>query len=709
MGKHDKKKKKKDPEKVAKKAEKKELKTEKNAKKKMQKLRKNGDDDDEEDIEKMIAKFKALDAAQVAVTEEPSENPSPRAHSTFIVNPLKENEMILFGGEFYNGDLTFVYNDLFRYNVEKNEWKKYSSPNTPPPRCSHQAAIFKNYMYVFGGEFTSPSQNQFYHYKDLWRLNLDNFVWEQLNLKGGPSARSGHRMIVWKHKLIVVGGFYDTLSEIKYYNDVHMLDLDNNKWQKVEYKFSDSLPRPRSGFVMGLHENTLFMYGGYSKEKKSSSKYAEAEGVTHTDMWAMNLANANPSWEKQKRSGIPPSERSGMAFAVDKRRLIVFGGVADEETETTIKSVFYNDMYLFQMDSKRWFTLKLHQKKEKAPKQKKSKQKQPQPAKQAPTKESKQEEGADEDNADNTEYEIEDYYEDEEGEKSTETKDGQPQLTSSASSETPASPALTPAFAPVQTTTSSADAEKEAKELARAKEREEQSKLFPSARINASMLVVKNNLYIYGGMFEQGEKEIALNDLHVLNLHKLDGFQSLIQPTIAQWLGEESDDDDEDDEEGDSEDEENEEKQAASSDEEGEEEEEKEKVKAEKMEKKPTKGKKGKIEDLKAQLEVFQKDGTPTANTNELLKDFFERTKDFWAKYALDAAAQDQAMSSSSRQREDSKSLRKNGFQYAEERWKEMRQVLSEFELIEEESKQEIAEKEAKKKQKEKDAKDRRK
>jgi len=335
------------------------LKTEKNAKKKAQKSLVK---EDEEDIEKMIEQFKKMDAAKVAITEEIVPNPSARVHATFVLNPSKEGEVLIFGGEYFNGEQTFVYNDLFRLNLEKREWKQISSPNTPPPRCSHQACVFKNYLYLFGGEFTSPSQNQFYHYRDLWRLNLDNYSWEQMkDVKGGPSARSGHRMVIWKHKLILFGGFYDTLTEIKYFNDLHILDLDNHKWQKVEFNFAQVVPPPRSGFQMAIFENTLFIYGGYSKEK--STKFGEAKGVIHTDCWSLNL-NENPlSWIKVKKSGIPPPPRSGMSMVADKKRLIVFGGVLDEESEDNMKSTFYNDMYIFSMDSKRWFATKLQIKK----------------------------------------------------------------------------------------------------------------------------------------------------------------------------------------------------------------------------------------------------------------------------------------------------------------------------------------------------------
>lgn len=45
---------------------------------------------------------------------------------------------------------TFVYGDLYRFDVEKQEWKLISSPNSPPPRSAHQAVAWKNYLYIFG-------------------------------------------------------------------------------------------------------------------------------------------------------------------------------------------------------------------------------------------------------------------------------------------------------------------------------------------------------------------------------------------------------------------------------------------------------------------------------------------------------------------------------------------------------------------------------
>lgn len=52
--------------------------------------------------------------------------------------------------------------------------------------------------------------------RDLWRFDLTTNEWEQLPLRGGPSARSGHRMVYLKGgKALLFGGFYDTGRDVK--------------------------------------------------------------------------------------------------------------------------------------------------------------------------------------------------------------------------------------------------------------------------------------------------------------------------------------------------------------------------------------------------------------------------------------------------------------------------------------------------------------
>lgn len=97
---------------------------------------------------------KELQQAQLLkVTEVPCESPSPRASATLIGSPSNSKELFLFGGEYFNGALATFYNDLFVYHVEKDEWRKVTSPNSPLPRSGHAWCRGGNAggIYLFGG------------------------------------------------------------------------------------------------------------------------------------------------------------------------------------------------------------------------------------------------------------------------------------------------------------------------------------------------------------------------------------------------------------------------------------------------------------------------------------------------------------------------------------------------------------------------------
>lgn len=87
----------------------------------------------------------------------------------------------------------------------------------------------------------------------------------------------------------------------------------------------------------------------------------------------------------------------------------------------------------------------------------------------------------------------------------------------------------------------------------------------PSPRMNAAIAVVRHNLWIFGGSYEQGSRQYTLCDFYSLDVNKCDAWRTYIGnlPSL-QWLGsdsedssdsDESDDDEDDDDSDDSEDE----------------------------------------------------------------------------------------------------------------------------------------------------------
>jgi len=140
----------------------------------------------EADIESIIAEFNAKEAARVAVEITVCDQPSRR--SGFSMTGVGNHEMVMYGGEFCDGERIEVYNDLHRWNIEKNEWKLIESLNTPPPRCSHQTVLYMDKLYMFGGEYAT--MHQFYHYRDFWELDLKTNAWTEVKATGDiPSAR----------------------------------------------------------------------------------------------------------------------------------------------------------------------------------------------------------------------------------------------------------------------------------------------------------------------------------------------------------------------------------------------------------------------------------------------------------------------------------------------------------------------------------------
>ncbi|KAI3981768.1 hypothetical protein MKX01_027753 [Papaver californicum] len=612
---------------------------------------------EEDDIDAILLSIQKEEAKKKEIhIEENVQKPSPRSNCSLNINPLKETELIIYGGEYYNGNKTYVYGDLYRYDVDKNEWKLISSPNSPPPRSAHQAVAWKNHIYIFGGEFTSPNQERFHHYKDFWTLDLKTNQWEQINLKGCPSPRSGHRMVLYKHKIVVFGGFYDTLREVRYFNDLHVFDLDTFKWQEIKPRLGCIWPSARSGFQFFVFQDEIFLYGGYSKEVSSDKNNSSEKGIVHADLWSLDPRTWE--WNKVKKSGMPPGPRAGFTIVVHKKRALLFGGVVDMEVEAgdVMMSLFLNELYGFQMDSHRWYPLELR--KEKSTKDKKKLDQQ--------LSGSSLEKGKADESVDNDEH-------------APDSGNGNDEISKNFTKKISVNDAV-------------ADVSKE-KAQEHCISADPQTSISvevvkPCGRINSCMVVGRDTLYVYGGMMEIKDQEITLDDMYTLNLSKLDEWKCIIPATESEWM-EVSDDEDEDEDEEDSDDEEaNSVSDSDETDEDGDVEmndggkahETEEAVAILRGEKKKLrrKEKRARIDQIRANLGLSDSQRTPVPG--ESLRDFYKRTNMYWQ------------MAAHEHTQHTGKELRKDGFDLAESRYKELKPILDELAILEAEQKAEEAE-----------------
>ncbi|KAK7474033.1 hypothetical protein BaRGS_00034743, partial [Batillaria attramentaria] len=479
----------------------------------------------EEDIEQLLAEFVEKDKRLTQVTEEKCPPPSPRCNMTLVPHPDKD-ELIMFGGEYFTGNKMYLYNDLFFYNIRKNEWTNVASPQPPPPRSAHQAVTLAQsggQMWVFGGEFSSHTQNQFYHYRDLWVLHLKDKRWEQIKSPGGPSARSGHRMAAFKKQLIVFGGFHENMRDYRYFNDVYAFDLDNYTWSQLQP--SGLCPSPRSGCVLfpTLTCTRLVVYGGYSRERV---KRDVDKGTMHTDMYALQPEGkgeggrpAKWRWVPVKQSGVKPSPRSSMSAVVAPgNRGVLFGGVFDEEDEEQLEGTFFNDMFSLDLDKGQWFSVQLRGSRQATEKKRRRKAK-PDGAEGG----SEAGEGEEEMDVDDPEYEdTEENLENLALSSNQDTESAQPDDTATASSSAACAGGddiFTVTIGPQSSGAAGEDSVKPSTS------KTEEDIFVPCGRMKPCLAVKDGVLYLYGGTYEVGDKQMTLADFHALDLGKLDEWQ----------------------------------------------------------------------------------------------------------------------------------------------------------------------------------------
>ncbi|CAL8358567.1 unnamed protein product [Lota lota] len=475
---------------------------------------------EEEDLEALIAEFQNLDAKKTQVVETECPPPSPRLNASISPHPEKD-ELILFGGEFFNGKKTYLYNELYFYNIKKNSWVKSEIPNPPPPRCAHQAVVVPQgggQLWVFGGEFASPDGEQFYHYKDLWVLHLATHTWENIKATGAPSGRSGHRMVLSKRQLLVFGGFHESTRDFIYYNDVYAFSLDSFSWSRLSP--SGSAPSPRSACQMTCTPDAsgVIVYGGYSKLK---AKKDVEKGTIHSDMFLLKREAKDDqekwSWSRVNPSGNKPPPRSGFSLAVGPGgRAVLFGGVCDEEDEETLEGDFYNDLYLYDAVKNRWFPGQLRGTKTEKKRRRRGKK-----------AAGGEEEGGGEG-----------------GEEEGGAPQGPVEVVKEIVAEDGTVMTIKEVIPGTQVEEEEDDDEEEEDDEASAPLVE------PCSRCSAMATVRQGKLYLYGGMFEVGDRQFTLNDFYCLDLNKMEQWEVLVEmdPKTQEWL-EESDSEEEEEEE----------------------------------------------------------------------------------------------------------------------------------------------------------------
>jgi len=420
--------------------------------------------------------------------------------------------------------------------------------------------------------------------------------------------------------MILFGGFHEALrSETRWFNDVHLFDFQTSNWTELKHGKLARLPPARSACNMAVCTSpteALFVSGGYSKVKNANAPGASrSEGIMHVDCWMLPLKSlvagkggggaSPPSWERISRKGEYPSARAGTSSVLHRNKMLVFGGVMDDEGDHhKIQSVFYDDLFALDMERRRWFAMRL---KKNASGKRRRRKKDGDDAKDVGVEDANEEVEknnggeSDEDLDDDAEDQIAsakdeevissgwdldqlrhdmfafidadgnvvyEKIEEEDDGKGTTKEEGRAEKELTPAAATPAdisennmdatnhresTEEQPPKSITPRPSASSPPPSKPSGKIAASSVMKVDAKGLPTAvarptplpRINCAAVVRNNTLYIYGGVLEVGDREVTLDDCWSIDLNKRDKWTCISAGQMHRqvWKGVDSDND----------------------------------------------------------------------------------------------------------------------------------------------------------------------
>ncbi|CAN6926807.1 unnamed protein product [Brassica oleracea] len=215
-----------------------------------------------------------------------------------------------------------------------NQWTApQTSGQRPKPRYEHGAAVIQDKMYIYGGNHNGR------YLGDLHVLDLKNWSWSRVETKVATESEetsptllspcAGHSLIPWDNKLLSIGGHTKNPSESM---QVRVFDTHTCTWSML--KTYGKPPVSRGGQSVTVVGKTLVIFGGQ-----------DAKRSLLNDLHVLDLETM--TWDEVDSIGVSPSPRSDHAAAVHAERyLLIFGGGSH--------ATCFGDLHVLDLQTMEW-------------------------------------------------------------------------------------------------------------------------------------------------------------------------------------------------------------------------------------------------------------------------------------------------------------------------------------------------------------------
>ena len=255
------------------------------------------------------------------------------------------NNIIVHGGRYNYKSL----GSMFMFDVNKLTWSKVDQDGVslPASRDSHTSIIYKNDLFIFGGNCQGKRLN------DLWKYSFNEKTWTKINCPDAPKPKEGHVTSLILNKYMLIQGGLDETNNI--ISEMHLFDLENYSWFPCSVKDEKFANRECRSCVSN-GENYCFMFGGESNEE------------IFNDLYKVTISSANSNfyskWVLEEPRTKKPQERSAHSCVLyNSDFLIISGGEGKETNKTKLNdnsscsSIPLNDIWIYSIPTKSYFEI----------------------------------------------------------------------------------------------------------------------------------------------------------------------------------------------------------------------------------------------------------------------------------------------------------------------------------------------------------------
>jgi N-acetylneuraminic acid mutarotase len=291
--------------------------------------------------------------------QNPPVSPPPRVLSGIDTIP-STHSAILFGGIQFNVDVSVFlpYNDMWKYNLNTNEWTQIVYNNQPPtPRGGIKAFILDNNLYTWGG-----FDNTFNVVNDVWKFDLETLLWTQLlantALPTSPQARYIYNANLHpqQKRIYIFGGSRPIGGgEFEHFNDTWYYDIDENQFVQIITPSRTSV-QGRTHAISALVEDTWLIALGDNPDTLGECQTDEAsrgqnpiDEIITLEVSLHEIADGS-NWKQRKRDFTPkPTKRPAYAVVKDSE-LWSFGGFGFVCPENISTPLWNRETYYLPLD-----------------------------------------------------------------------------------------------------------------------------------------------------------------------------------------------------------------------------------------------------------------------------------------------------------------------------------------------------------------------